>query len=78
MIEKKDLLQAVQALLDVEEEMLLSANGRSAASRFFPVFPCEPPRRSRRAGSILCPVAQHRKALQNLMDGILSGGQDVY
>ena len=79
MIEKKDLLQAVQALLDLEEELLSLCQRQVGSITFFSGLPPQS-RPDVRAGlEVFCARSQqHRQALQNLMAGILSGGQDVY
>ena len=79
MIEKKDLLQALQALLDVEEEMLSLCQRQVGSITFFSGLPPQS-RPDVRAGleAFCARSQQHRQTLQNLMAGILSGGQDVY
>lgn len=79
MIKKKDLLQAVQALLDLEEELLSLCQRQVGSITFFSgISPQSSP--DVRAGleAFCARSQQHRQALQNLMDSILSGGRDVY
>ena len=79
MIEKKDLLQAVQALLDVENELLCLCQRQAGSITFFSGLPLQS-RPDVRAGieEFCARSQQHRQAFQNLMESILSGGQDVY
>ncbi|MBN2108047.1 MAG: hypothetical protein JW832_11535 [Deltaproteobacteria bacterium] len=79
MIERKDLLQEVQALLDVEEELLSLCQRQVGSITFFSGLPLKS-RADVRAGleAFCARSQQHRLALQNLMESILSGGQDVY
>jgi hypothetical protein len=79
MIEKKDLLHSVQALLDVEEELLCLCRRQAGSITFFSGLPLQS-RPDVRAGleAFCARSQQHRLALQNLMESILSGGQDVY
>jgi hypothetical protein len=79
MIEKKDLLQAVQALLDLEEELLALCQRQIGSITFFSGLSPQS-RPGVRAGleEFCARSQQHRQALQNLMTSILSGGRDVY
>ncbi len=79
MIEKKDLLKEVQALLDLEEELLSLCQRQVGSITFFSGLPLQS-RPDVRAGleAFCARSQQHRQALQNLMAGILAGGQDVY
>lgn len=79
MIKKKDLLQSVQALLDLEEEMLSLCQRQVGSITFFSgLLPQSRP--DVRAGleAFCARSQQHRQALQNLMGSILSGSRDVY
>lgn len=79
MIEKKDLLQAVQALLDVENELLCLYQRQIGSITFFSGIPLQSRPDVRAVLEALCAQSQQqRQALQNLLEGILSGGQDVY
>ena len=79
MIEKKDLLKEVQALLDLEEELLSLCQRQVGSITFFSGLPLQS-RPDVRAGleAFCARSQQHRQALQHLMAGILAGGQDVY
>jgi len=79
MIEKKDLLQAVQALLDLEEELLSLCRRQAGSSTFFSGLPIQS-RTDVRAGleGFCARSQQHRQALQNIMESIQSGSRDVY
>ncbi len=75
MIEKKNLLQAVQDLLDMEEELLCLCQRQAGSIIFFRYFPAGPPRRPRRAGSILRPVAAAPAGPAKSYGKHLSGGR---
>jgi hypothetical protein len=79
MIKKKDLLEAVQALLNMEEELLSLCQRQIGSITFFSGLSLQS-RPDVRAGleAFCARSQQHRQALQNLIAGILSGGQDVY
>jgi hypothetical protein len=79
MIEKKDLLEAVRALLDVEEELLALCQRQVGSITFFSGLSPQSRPEVRAGLEALCSRSQqHRQALQNLMAGIQSGSCDVY
>lgn len=79
MIEKKDLLQALQSLLGVEEELLSLCLRQAGSSTFFSGLSPQSRPDARAGLEAFCSRSQkHRQALQELMAGIVAGGQDVY
>ena len=79
MIEKKDLLEEVQALLNVEEELLSLCQRQIGSITFFSGLPLQSRPEVRAGLEAFCARSQqHRQAFQNLMESILSGGHDVY
>jgi hypothetical protein len=79
MIAKKDLLKEVQALLEMEQEMLSLCQRQVGSITFFAGLPPQS-RPDVRAGleEFCARSQQHRQALQNLISSIRSGGRDVY
>jgi hypothetical protein len=79
MIAKKDLLQAVQALLQLEDDMLSLCQRQSDNPAFLSGIPPQN-RADVHAGFVafLARSQQNKLTLKNLMGAILSGGSDVY
>ena len=79
MIAKKDLLQAVQALLQLEDDMLSLCQRQNDNPAFLSGIPLQN-RPEVHAGFVafLARSQQNKQTLKNLLGAILSGGSDVY
>ena len=79
MIKKKNLLEEVQALLDLEEELLALCQRQVGSITFFSGLSPQS-RPDVRAGleAFCARSQQHRQTLQKLLGSILLGRHDVY
>jgi hypothetical protein len=79
MVEKKNLLMAVQALLDREAELLTLCQRQVGNAAFFFGIP-EQGRADAHAGleAFLARSQEHSRTLKNLIDNIRADGRDVY
>jgi hypothetical protein len=79
MIEKQNLLMAVQGLLEKEAEVLALCERQAGNAAFFSGIPPQD-RPGARAGLVafLARSRQHCRTLKNLIDSIRAEGRDVY
>jgi|GEM_PF-5547589 len=79
MIEKKNLLMAVQDLLEKEEELRALCERQTGNAAFFSGISAQG-RPGARAGieAFLARSKQHSRTLKNLIDSIQADGRDVY
>ena len=79
MIDKKDLLQEVQALVDLEEELMVLCQRQVGSITFFSGLPPQSSPDVRAGLEAFCARSQqHRQTLQKLLGSILLGRHDVY
>jgi len=79
MIEKKNFLKSLQALLVLEEAMVSLCDRQVGNAAFFSGIPPQN-RPDVHAGlaEFVARSQQHRQALENLIGSIASGGRDVF
>ena len=79
MIEKKDLLKSLQALIEMEAEVLALCERQDGNAAFFSGIPAENrPEVHAVFAAFLARSQQHRQTLENLKSSIASGGRDVF
>ena len=79
MIKRKKFLKLLQALLELEEDMVSLCDRQVGNAAFFSGIPPQN-RPDVRAGlaEFVARSQQHRQALENLMGSIVSGERDVF